>query len=30
MPGESGGKSRYYLVGCKYDLEAVQKQYFGK
>ena len=30
MPGESGAKSRYYLVGCKYDLEAVQKQYSGK
>jgi len=30
MPGESGGKSRYYLVGCKYDLGAVQKLYAGK
>lgn len=29
MPGESGGKSRYYLVGCKYDLGAVQQQYGG-
>lgn len=30
MPGESGAKSGYYLVGCKYDLEAVQQKYFGK
>jgi hypothetical protein len=30
MPGESGAKSGYYLVGCKYDLGAVQQKYFGK
>lgn len=30
MPGESGAKSGYYLVGCKYELDAVQQKYFGK
>jgi hypothetical protein len=26
MPGESGTGSRYYLVGCKYELDAVQQR----